>query len=127
MLRRKLVPCLLLSWPQASLLTSAESGPALPVVFDLSILLEQQGSQLLHLVLQHQAHPNQGPHEVTGYLGWRRDTLGKVQGCTQLSIEWSKQGSQQGPNKSCTPGHAGLPKIPDVSPKSSGKRSKDKL
>jgi len=115
----------LLSWPQASLLTSAESGPALPVVFDLSILLEQQGAQLLHLVLQRQAHLNQGPHEVTGHLGWRRDTLGEIQGCTQLSTEWSKQGSQQGPSKSCTPGHIGLPKIPHVSPKPSGKRSKD--
>lgn len=69
MLRRKLTPCLLLSWAWASLLTSAESGPALPVVFDLSILLKQQGGQLLHLGLQHQAHLNQGPDEVAGHLG----------------------------------------------------------
>ena len=52
-----------------SLLTSAQSGPALPVVFDLSILPEQQGGQLLHLVLQSQAHPYQGTHEVTAHLG----------------------------------------------------------
>lgn len=114
-----------LSRPRATLLTSAESGPALPVVFDLSIFLEQQGGQLLHLVLQRQAHPNQGPHEVTGHLGWRRDTLGKVQGGAQLSIERSKQGSQQGPSKSCTSGHTELPKIPHASPKASGKWSKD--
>lgn len=76
-----------LSWPLASLITSAESGPILPVVFDLSILLEQQEGQLLHLVLQRQAHPNQGPHEVAGHLVWRRDVLGKVQGGAQLSIE----------------------------------------
>lgn len=67
------------SLPQASLLTSAESGPALPVVFNLSILLEQQGDQVLHLALQSQVHLNQGPHEVTEHLQWRRDTLGKVQ------------------------------------------------
>lgn len=67
------------SLPQASLLTSAESGPALPVIFNFSILLEQQGNQLLHLVLQRQVHLNQGPHEVTEHLQWRRDSLGKVQ------------------------------------------------
>lgn len=72
-LRRELTPCSLLSQPQAFLLTSAENSSTLPVVFDLSILLEQQGAHLLHLVLQSQAHPNQGPHEVTGHLGGRRD------------------------------------------------------
>lgn len=81
------------SLPQASLLTSAESGPTLPVIFNLSILLEQQGNQLLHLVLQRQVHLDQRPHEVTEHLQWRRDALGKVQveGGTQLSTEWSKQ------------------------------------
>lgn len=71
---------------------SAESGPTLPVIFNLSILLEQQGNQLSHLALQHQVHLNQGPHEVTEHLQWRRDALGKVQvsGGTQLSTQLSK-------------------------------------
>lgn len=93
------------SLPQASLLTSAECGPALPVIFNLSILLQQQGNQLLHLALQHQVHLNQGPHEVTGHLQQRTGALGKVQvqEGTQLSTERSKQGTQQGPSKSWSP------------------------
>lgn len=112
------------SLPQAPLLTSAENGPALPVIFNLSILLEQQGNQLLHLALQRQVHLDQGPHEVTGHLQQRRGALGKVQvqEGTQLSTEWSEQGTQQGPSKSCSPGHTGLRKIPHISHTSSGKK-----
>lgn len=45
--------------------TSGECGSVLFVVLNLSILPDQQTSQLLHLLLQHAAHHQQGAHQLS--------------------------------------------------------------